>query len=48
MGSVFRCFVEKRPGFAVEAAGLLGELKGPLGLFLNSASSGFFQGYSLQ
>ncbi len=32
MGSVFRCFVEKRPGFAVEAAGLLGELKGPLGL----------------
>ena len=32
MGSVFRCFVEKRPGFAVEAAGLLGELRGPLGL----------------
>ena len=32
MGNVFRCYVEKRPGFAVEAQHLLGELRGPLGL----------------
>ena len=32
MGSVLRCFVEKRPGFAVEAAGLYGQMKGPLDL----------------
>ena len=32
MGKVFRCFVEKKPGFDVEAGHLLGELKGTLGL----------------
>ncbi len=32
MGNVFRSYVEKRPGFAVEAGRLLGELTGPLGL----------------
>ncbi len=29
---VYRCFVEKKPGFDVEAAGLLGELRGQLGI----------------
>ena len=32
MGKVFRCYVEKKPGFDVEAGHLLGELKGTLGL----------------
>ena len=32
MGNVFRCYVEKKPPFAVEAGHLLGELKGALGL----------------
>ena len=32
MSKVFRCFVEKKPGFDVEAGHLLGELKGPLGV----------------
>ena len=32
MGKLFRCFVEKKPGFDVEAGHLLGELKGTLGL----------------
>ncbi len=32
MSMVFRCFVEKKPGFDVEAGHLLGELKGPLGV----------------
>jgi phosphoribosylformylglycinamidine synthase len=32
MGNVFRCFVEKKPDFAVEAEHLLGELRGTLGL----------------
>ena len=32
MSKVFRCFVEKKPGFDVEAGHLMGELKGPLGV----------------
>ena len=32
MGNVFRCFVEKKPGFAVEAEGLFHELRHTLGL----------------
>ena len=32
MGKVYRCFVEKKPGFDVEAGHLLAELKGTLGL----------------
>ncbi|WP_186565903.1 phosphoribosylformylglycinamidine synthase [Lawsonibacter celer] len=32
MGNVFRCYVEKRPPFAVEGAHLLQELRGALGL----------------
>ncbi|WP_297214318.1 hypothetical protein, partial [uncultured Flavonifractor sp.] len=32
MGKVFRCFVEKKPGYDVEAGHLLAELKGTLGL----------------
>ena len=32
MGKVFRCFVEKKLEFAVEAEHLLGELRGTLGL----------------
>ena len=32
MGNVFRCYVEKKPGFAVEAEHLFGELRHTLGL----------------
>ena len=32
MGKVYRCFVEKKPGYDVEAGHLLAELKGTLGL----------------
>ncbi len=32
MGKVFRCFVEKKPGYDVEAGRLLAELRGTLGL----------------
>ena len=32
MGKVYRCFVEKKPGYDVEASHLLAELKGTLGL----------------
>ena len=32
MGNVFRCYVEKKPHFAVEAGHLLNELRGALGL----------------
>ncbi|NCE63136.1 phosphoribosylformylglycinamidine synthase [Pseudoflavonifractor sp. 524-17] len=32
MGKVFRCYAEKKPGFDVEARGLLNELKNELGL----------------
>ena len=32
MGKVFRCFVEKKPGFDVEAGHLLSELTGTLGV----------------
>ena len=32
MSKVFRCFVEKKSGFDVEAGHLMGELKGPLGV----------------
>ena len=32
MGKVYRCFVEKKPGYDVEGGHLLAELKGTLGL----------------
>lgn len=32
MGQVYRCFVEKKPGFQVEAGGIFGELKNNLGI----------------
>ena len=32
MGQVYRCFVEKKPGFQVEAGGLFHELKSNLGV----------------